>query len=134
MIISPLLRVFLLAMILANLGGQMFYPLQALYLKELGADVGQMGLFFTLSMIVPLAMQIFGGWVSDHLGRLRAVAIGSVAGSLGWIGMILAPSWPWLLAAESVGSIAVAFVAPSFDAFVAEQSDEKNRGDRKSVG
>jgi MFS family permease len=127
-LLSPLLIVFLGAMILANIGGQMFYPLQALYLKELGADVGQMGLFFTLSMIVPLAMQIFGGWVGDHIGRLKAMAIGSVAGSLGWIGMIFAPSWPWLLAAESVGSIAGAFVGPSFDAFIAEQSDEKNRG------
>ena len=51
----------------------------ALYLKELGASVGQIGLFFTLSQIIPLAMQILGGWVSDTLGRLRSVALGSVA-------------------------------------------------------
>ncbi len=125
---SPLLWVFMLAMILANLGGMMFYPLQALYLKELGADIGQIGLFFTLSMIVPLLMQIFGGWVSDRIGRLKAIAIGSVAGSLSWIGMIFAPSWEWLLVVQSIGAISGAFVAPSFDAFLAEQSDEENRG------
>ena len=115
-------------MILANLGGQMFYPLQSLYLKELGANIEQIGLFFTLAMIVPIAMQIFGGWVSDRIGRLQAMAIGSVIGVVGWIGLVLAPDWKWLLVAESIGAITGAFVAPSFDAFIAEQSDEENRG------
>ena len=127
-LLSPLLRVFLFAMILANIGGQMFYPLQALYLKQMGADIGQIGLFFTLLMIVPIATQIFGGWVSDRIGRLRAMAIGSLIGVVGNVAVLLAPDWKWLLAAESLSSITGAFVAPSFDAFIAEQSDEENRG------
>jgi MFS family permease len=114
-------------MILANVGGMMFYPLLPLYLRELKAGVSEIGLYFTLSMIMPLAMQIVGGWASDRIGRLRSVALGSVAGALGWVGVILAPSWAWLLVGQSIGSIAGAFVAPSFDAFIAEQSDEKNR-------
>ncbi len=126
-LISPLLWIFLVAMILANLGGQMFYPLLPLYLKELGTEVETIGLFFTLAMIVPLALQIAGGWISDRIGRLRAIAIGSVGGAIGWLGVILAPNWIWLLVGNSIGSIAGAFVAPSFDAFVAEQSDERNR-------
>ncbi|PKL24536.1 MAG: hypothetical protein CVV47_08825 [Spirochaetae bacterium HGW-Spirochaetae-3] len=127
-LISPLLWNFLVAMVLANVGGQMFYPLLPLYLRELDAGVSEIGLFFTLSMIVPLALQIAGGWMSDRIGRLKSIAIGSVGGVLGWIGIILAPSWGWLLVGQAVGSIAGAFVAPSFDAFIAEQSDEKNRG------
>lgn len=115
-------------MIFANIGGQMFYPLQALYLKQLGAGVEQIGLFFTLLMIVPIASQIFGGWVSDRIGRLRAMAIGSLIGVVGNVSMLLAPDWKWLLAAESFGAITGAFIAPSFDAFIAEQSDEENRG------
>ncbi|TFG82010.1 MAG: MFS transporter [Spirochaetales bacterium] len=126
-LITPLLRLFLLAMILANIGGQMFYPLLPLYLRELNAGVSEIGLFFTLSMIVPLALQIAGGWISDRIGRLRSIAIGSIGGALGWVGIILAPSWGWLLVGQAIGSIAFAFVAPSFDAFIAEQSDEKNR-------
>ncbi|HUX37290.1 MAG TPA: MFS transporter [Rectinemataceae bacterium] len=127
-LLSPLLRIFLFAMILANIGGQMFYPLQALYLKQLGADVEQIGLFFTLLMIVPIATQIFGGWVSDRIGRLRAMAIGSLIGVIGNVAVLLSPDWKWLLAAESLSAITGAFVAPSFDAFIAEQSDEENRG------
>ncbi len=126
-LITPSLRLFLLAMVLANIGGQMFFPLLPLYLRELDAGVSQIGIFFTLSMIVPLALQIAGGWISDRIGRLRSIAIGSVGGALGWVINIFAPSWPWMLAGQAVGSIAFAFVAPSFDAFIAEQSSERNR-------
>jgi len=126
-LVSPVLRIFLAAMILANVGGMAFFPLMPLYLKELNAGVSEIGLFFTLSMIAPLAMQIFGGWASDRLGRLKSIAIGSVAGAIGWVGVILAPNWGWLLAGQAIGAIAGAFVAPSFDAFIAEQSSEKNR-------
>ncbi len=127
-LITPLLWTFLTAMVLANIGGSMFYPLLPLYLRELNAGVSEIGLFFTLSMIVPLALQIAGGWISDHIGRLRSVAIGSIGGALGWVGILLAPTWGWLLVGQAIGSVARAFVAPSFDAFIAEQSDEKNRG------
>lgn len=127
-LLSPLLLVFLFAMILANLGGQAFYPLQSLYIKELGASIEQIGLFFTLLMIVPILMQIFGGWVSDRIGRLQAMAIGSLIGVVAQFGMYLAPDWHWLLAAEGLGMVTGSFVAPSFDAFIAEQSTPENRG------
>lgn len=126
-LISPLLWTFLISMILANVGGQMYYPLLPLYLKELDAGVEEIGIFFTLSMIIPLALQIAGGWISDHIGRLKAIAIGSLGGTVGWIGTLLAPDWRWLLVSQSVGSIAMSFVSPSFDAFIAEQADERNR-------
>lgn len=126
-LITPLLWAFLAAMILANVASQMFFPLLPLYLRELEASVSEIGLFFTLSMIVPLALQITGGWISDRIGRLKAIAIGSVGGALGWVGIVLAPSWQWLLASQAVGAVAFAFVAPSYDAFIAEQSDESNR-------
>src|SRR3990172_11159571 len=88
--ISPWLWLFLAAMIFANVGGNMYGPLMPLYLKDLDASITQIGLFFTLSQIVPLLLQILGGWVSDTLGRLRAIAIGSIFGTLGFIPLILA--------------------------------------------
>lgn len=50
-------------MIFANIGGNMYGPLMPLYLRELKATVPQIGLFFTLSQIVPLLLQILGGWL-----------------------------------------------------------------------
>jgi MFS family permease len=120
--------VFMFTMVLANISSRMYGPLLALYLQSMGADVSQVGLFFTLSSIVPLAFQILGGWLSDVLGRLQAVAIGSLAGLAGMLVYLLAPGWEWMLLGAGAASVAGAFVAPSFQAFVAEQSSEENLG------
>ena len=127
-LLSGILILFLTAMIFANIGGSMYDGLLPLYLKELNADITDIGLFFTLSQIVPLFLQILGGWVSDSLGRLRAIAIGSVFGVLAYFPLVLADTWQWLLVATAVGAIARSLVGPSFDAFIAEHSTEKNRG------
>jgi MFS family permease len=127
-LLSGLLILFLTAMIFANIGGNMYDGLLPLYLKDLNASIPQIGLFFTLSQIVPLMLQILGGWISDSLGRLRAIAIGSVFGVIGFIPLVLADTWHWLLVAVAVGSVARALVGPSFDAFIAEHSSEENRG------
>jgi MFS family permease len=127
-LLSGILILFLTAMIFANIGGSMYDGLLPLYLKELDADITDIGLFFTLSMVVPLFLQILGGWVSDSLGRLRAIAIGSVFGVLGYFPLVLADTWQWLLLATAVGAVARSLVGPSFDAFIAEHSSEENRG------
>lgn len=92
-LISNKLLLFMVAMVLANTGGSMYGPLLPLYLKELNASVVQIWLFFTLVQIIPLALQILGGWISDSLGRLRSIAMGSVAGVFSYVGLILAPTW-----------------------------------------
>ncbi len=126
-LLTPLMLLFMLAMILANTGGSMYQPLEALYLKDLGAGIPQIGLFFTLSQIIPLILQILGGWISDSLGRLRAIAIGSVLGILGYIPLLLATSWEWVLAASVLNAMTRSLVGPSFDAFIADHSAPENR-------
>ncbi len=126
-LLNTMLKVFLLAMVLANISSSMYGNILPLYLKELNASVAQIGLFFTLSQIAPLALQILGGWVSDSLGRLRSIAIGSVAGIFSYIGLILAPSWQWILLGEGLGAMTRSLVGPSYNAFIAEQSSEHNR-------
>ncbi len=127
-LLSGLLILFLAAMIFANIGSSMYDGLMALYLKELKAGITDIGLFFTLAQVVPLFLQILGGWVSDSLGRLRAVAIGSIFGLIAFIPLVLANTWQWLLIATAVGAIARSLVGPSFDAFIAENSSLENRG------
>ncbi len=127
-LLSNRLRLFMATMILANIAGHMHHPLLPLYLQELGAGVGQVGLFFTLGSVAPLFFQIFGGWLSDAIGRLQAIAIGSLAGILGYFVYILAPSWGWLLLATVAEAMTRSFVAPSYMAFVAEESSDETRG------
>lgn len=126
-LLSNTLKLFMFAMVLANIAGNMYGSLLPLYLKDLNASVVQVGLFFTLSRIIPLALQILGGWISDSLGRLRSIALGSLAGVLSYVGIILAPSWQWVLLGEGLAATTRALVGPSFGAFIAEQSSEENR-------
>jgi MFS family permease len=126
-LLNSMLKLFMFAMVLANIAGNMYGSLLPLYLKELNASVVQVGLFFTLSRIIPLALQILGGWISDSLGRLRSIAYGSVAGVLSYVGIVLAPTWQWVLLGEGLGAVTRSLVAPSFGAFIAEQSTEENR-------
>lgn len=127
-LLSGILILFLVGMVFANIGGSMYDGLLPLYLKELNAEITDIGLFFTLSQFVPLLLQILGGWVSDSLGRLKAIAIGSVFGFLAYFPLVLADTWQWLLLATAVGAVARSLVGPSFDAFIAEHSTEQNRG------
>jgi MFS family permease len=127
-LLTPLMRWFMLAMVLANIAGSMYAILLPIYLTELGADVVQVGLVFTLTSVVNLTLQIFGGWISDSIGRLRTIAIGSVGGILGFTFMLLANTWQTMLIAIAVSQIPYAMVGPSFGAFIAENSTHENRG------
>ena len=115
-------------MVLANIGSFMITPLLALYVASLGATVAQVGLFFTLASIFPLLFQILGGWLSDTIGRIRAISFGSLSGMLGFVFLFLAPTFWWLLISECLASIARSLVGPSFSAFTAEESAEGKRG------
>jgi MFS family permease len=127
-LINTSLRWFLFAMILANIAGQMAYSMLSLYLIDLGASVGQVGLVFTVASLVPMVLQIFGGWFSDTVGRLRAIAIGSSFAVFGYLLFFISPSWQWVMLGLSVEYISNSFVGPSFGAYIAEQSDEASRG------
>ena len=127
-LLTPLMRWFMFAMVLANIAGSMYSILLPIYLTELGASVVQVGLVFTLTSVVILVLQIFGGWISDSIGRLRAIAIGSIGGVIGFAFMLLANSWETMLIAISISQIPYAMVGPSFGAFIAENSTEENRG------
>lgn len=126
-LLNKMLLLFMLAMILANMGGEMYGMLLPLYLKELNASVVQIGLFFTISQVIPLVVQILGGWVSDSLGRLRSIAFGSVAGNLTFAGFIFAPTWQWVMSGMFFSAITRSLIGPSYSAFIAEQSPEQNR-------
>lgn len=122
------LRWFLVGMIAANIAGQMVYSLLSIYLVEMGASVGQVGLVFTIASLVPTALQIFGGWLSDTIGRLRTIALGSTISVLGYVLFFISPSWEWVMLGLCVEYISGAMVAPSFNAYIAEQSHENQRG------
>ncbi len=127
-ILSNTLIVFMVAMVFANIASEMYMTMLPLYLKFLGADVLQVGLFFTISQIVPLVLQVLGGWVSDTIGRLRSVAIGSLIGLGAFISPIFVSTWQWLYLSEGLNAVTHSLIGPSFGAFIAEETPEEHRG------
>ena len=127
-ILTNTLIVFMVAMVFANIASEMYVSMLPLYMKYLGADVIQIGLFFTVSQIVPLILQVLGGWVSDTIGRLKSVAIGSLIGLGAFIGPVFVPTWQWLYFTETLNALTRSLIGPSFGAFIAEETDEEHRG------
>ncbi|MEE4193635.1 MAG: MFS transporter [Anaerolineae bacterium] len=127
-LLSPVLRWFMFAMVLAKSSAVMSSMLFALHLDNLGADVTQIGLVFTIISVVSLVLQVFGGWISDSIGRLKAVAIGSIVGVIGSFAIIFAPNWQLFTIAIILGEFPYTLIGPSFHAFIAENSKEENRG------
>ena len=115
-------------MIFANIAGQMAYSMLALYMLDLGASVTQVGMAFTLASLVPMVLQIFGGWLSDTIGRLRVIAMGSSIAVFGYLIFAFAPNWQWVLIGLSVEYVSNSVVGPSFGAYISEQSTEETRG------
>jgi MFS family permease len=118
----------MVAMVFANIASEMYVTMLPLYLKFLGADVLQIGMFFTISQIIPLVLQVLGGWVSDTIGRLKSIAIGSLVGLGAFISPIFVPTWQWLYLSEGLNSVTRSLIGPSFGAFIAEETDEEHRG------
>jgi MFS family permease len=120
------LKVLLLSMIMANLGGRMYRPFVALYILSKGGTVTDVGIFYTVDTVVAAILRPIGGWFSDSIGRLQAVGIGTLFGMAGMLGLALAPTWEWLLVAEIILAFGRAVVGPSFRAFIAEAAPPGN--------
>jgi|SRR3990170_3273316 len=127
-LINSDLRWFMFGMVLANTAAQMAYSMLSLYLVDLGASIGQVGMVYTVASLAPMLLQLAGGWISDNIGRLRAIAIGSTISVFGYLMFFASPTWQWVMAGLAVEYISAAFVGPSFSSYIAEQSDEATRG------
>ena len=77
---------------------------------------------------MPLILQVLGGWISDSIGRLRSVAIGSLIGLGAFISPIFVPTWQWLYLSEGLNAMTRSLIGPSFGAFIAEETPEEHRG------
>ncbi|MES0339150.1 MAG: MFS transporter [Anaerolineales bacterium] len=130
--IQPLLSrkmiLFLIGLTFAEATRAMTAVQIPVFLREIGASVSQVGLFFTLTMIVPLMLGIFGGWISDSIGRLRAILFGSLAGILGYLPFAFAQRWEVTLIGPIILAVATGLIQPSFRAYIADTCPTETRG------
>ncbi len=115
-------------MALTNFAVTMPVVLIPIYIRELGASITQLGLFFTISMIFPILIKLLGGWLSDVVGRLQVILIGSVTGVLTFTVYALAPTWEAALLAPALMAITSSLTIPAFAAYIADITPEPSRG------
>lgn len=98
------------------------------YLRELGASITDVGIFFTISMIFPILVRIFGGWLADTIGQLRVIFLGSLAGVLTFAVYAAAPTWQMALLGPALLAVTTALTFPAFYSYIAARSPENARG------
>jgi MFS family permease len=116
------------AAIIANVASNMYTPLLPLYLESLGANVQQVGFFFTIQVILAICFRILGGWISDNMGRLQTIAGGALFGTVGFCLLAIAPTWEWIIVAALFGQMGISLVSPSYQAYIAENAPEGGMG------
>jgi MFS family permease len=99
-----------------------------IYLRSLGANVAQVGFFFSISAFAPVVLMALGGWLSDTMGRLLAFYIGCVAGGLAYIIYAISPTWEFALLAPPLQAVSYALIRPSYRAYIADHTRADNRG------
>ena len=114
------LKLLLISTILANTSSRMLLPFIPLYIVALGGSVTHVGIFFTVHTLSAAVLRPFGGWFSDSIGRIQAVALGAIFTFLGTLGYALAPSWQWLIVGAIIMAVGRGVVGPSFKAYIAE--------------
>ncbi len=115
-------------MALTNFAVTMPMVLIPVYIRELGATITQLGLFFTISMIFPILVKLLGGWLSDVIGRLQVILFGSVTGVLTFTVYALAPTWEAALLAPALMAITASLTIPAYAAYIADIAPEASRG------
>ncbi len=99
-----------------------------IFLREIGASVSDVGLFFTLSMIFILSLRIIGGWASDSFGRLRAMWLGSLIGIFAYIPYVIADRWEIAILGPILLAAASGLTLPSFRAYIADTTPDFAQG------
>lgn len=119
----------LLLSIIMIVGTRMtWWGLLPLYLRDLGARDGQVGLTYTLMLVVQAPAHIVGGIVSDRWGRRYSITLPSLALAGILILGATAQSWLWLSITVWLVGLVSGIQQPGLQALVAESSLDQSRG------
>lgn len=99
-----------------------------LYLRQLGASDFWVGISYALIILAYTLGQVFGGLLSDKLGRKPLIAFPTFCFFPLYLLASLTRSWVLLLGCLLLADIASAFQDPSFTSIIAESVPKEKRG------
>ena len=106
----------------------MWWGLLPLYLRSLGATDLQVGLTYTVMLLVQGPAHILGGMISDRWGRRYSITLPSVAFVAILLIGVSARVWLWMAVTVWLIGIVSGTQQPGLQALVAESSEDTARG------
>ena len=105
----------------------MVFPYASLYILALGGEPEQIGFINSLKPLAGLLMFPLAGYLSDHIGRVKLIALGGFFSSAILLMFVLAPSWQVVALAGFIQGFMV-FQFPPSSALLADSLAPENRG------
>lgn len=119
-----------LSYLLWGIGEGLWIYIQSLYIEDLGAGPEQIGLVLGMNWLVKLLIYLPGGWLADRFGPRQVMIPAWVIGTIGVIGIALAPDWRFLIPAflcYGMSGIAVPLSSAYLSRVVTLEADERPR-------
>lgn len=97
-------------------------------IEDLGLSRTQMGMLFTVMFSIATVASPFTGHGVDRFGGRRGLIALFVAEGLAVIGVVMAPSWLWLLVALAVGGLSMAAMNPITNHLISQHVPHERQG------
>jgi predicted MFS family arabinose efflux permease len=121
------LGVFSLTRTLVNTGFRMVYPFLPTIARGLGVDVRAIALAITARSSLGIAAPYVGS-LGDSIGRKRAMLFGLLIFSIGFLIIIVWPTYPGLFTALILGALGKIIFDPSMQAYLGDRTSYQQRG------
>ena len=111
------------ALFLWGAGEGLFFYIQPLYMKQLGASSAEIGAVLALAAFLTACTFIPGGWLADRIDPKKVMIGGWALGGVAALWMGLAPNWQAFVPAILVYNIS-AYCIPAINSYIVEASGD----------
>jgi MFS family permease len=125
--------VMLLALLALGAGEELWSRFAPKYLELLGGGVWVVAAYGTLKDLLDAVLPYPGGWLSDHLGRRRALATFALSAAVGYIIYLVGQSWQWFLVGTCFAVAWNSLALPAIFAVIGDHLPAAKRGTGFSV-
>lgn len=115
----------MLSMLFWGAGEGLWFYIQPLYVKSLGASSLEIGFVLSLAPVLMIVVLIPSGILADRYGRKRMMVGGSLMGTAAALALALARDWPQSIVGFSLYWASTGCL-PAFHAYVAQASEVKD--------
>jgi MFS family permease len=116
------------SLFVANAFGSGFSPFLPYFLREVGASVSEVTWVLSFSRVFYAAVLLFGGLVSDLVGRKPPLVLGPLVIGASYLALSGAHTWEEAIMPLTVSWVPVAFTAPAVFAYIGDVVDPKRYG------